>query len=503
MKKHSLVIILIFCLAVIVRFVYFPHNVYFSYDQARDFYFAGDILKGDIRLIGPPSAAGDKLFAGPLSLYIYAIIQFLFGKSPVAYSIFFRLYNAAGVFFVYLIGVNLFNKKVGILSAFMYAISYEQSQYALMMSHQPLAVITMLIYYLGLTYLLFKKKREGLILAALGLGLSIQFHFVYLFILPAVFAIAYLFIKRLNILNIKYVIFSLGLFLLTTGTYLISELKFNAKFTLAMLESSHTAGIHINEAMFAAKRFVHDFLYADYRLSGFILILIISVFIFNIVKKSKVRMNFVLLLLWIISGLLPYLISGNRGYYYSAAGSVSLIILFAYFISVFHKKSMLFSAAILMLIIVNNVGLIKNHNIDGPNLDMVIQPGMLLLKEIETLNYIYHSSSDSPFSVNALTVPLNVNTTWSYLFEWYGLSKYGYIPIWSTKPAEGYPGSMEYETSRSELPDAQYVIIEPLNGIPVTEIAKFKANEGYFSEIIEEKEFGNIVVQKRAKIDKQ
>src|SRR4030042_3964788 len=134
-NPNILLLLGIFILAIIVRFAYFPKNVYFSYDQARDFFFAGDILKGDIRLIGPPSAASEILFPGPLSLYIYSFIQYLFGKNPEVYSIFFRLYNALGVIPVFLIGSSLFDKKVGFLSAGFYCIFFWRSQYSLFIRH--------------------------------------------------------------------------------------------------------------------------------------------------------------------------------------------------------------------------------------------------------------------------------------------------------------------------------------------------------------------------------
>src|SRR4030042_3452841 len=225
-NPNILLLLGIFVLDIIVRFAYFPKNVYFSYDQARDFFFAGDILKGDIRLIGPPSAASEILFPGPLSLYIYSFIQYLFGKNPEVYSIFFRLYNALGVIPVFIIGSKLFDKKVGFLSAGLYAFSYEQSQYTLLMSHQPLVVFTVLLFYLGLTLLLFEKKSKGLILAALGLGLSIQFHYVYIFLIPACLAILLLLRKQTPNLKPKYLLSSICIFLLMVSTYIISEFKF-------------------------------------------------------------------------------------------------------------------------------------------------------------------------------------------------------------------------------------------------------------------------------------
>src|SRR3990172_5497739 len=78
MKKFYALIIFVFIIALAVRFSYFPKNVYFSYDQARDFFFASDILNGDIRLIGPPSAASDKIFPGPLFFFFFFFFLFFF-----------------------------------------------------------------------------------------------------------------------------------------------------------------------------------------------------------------------------------------------------------------------------------------------------------------------------------------------------------------------------------------------------------------------------------------
>jgi len=234
-NRYIIYLTLIFVFAVIIRFLYFPQNVYFSYDQARDFYFAQDILKGDIRLIGPPSAANQNLFPGPLPLYIYAFIQLLFGKSPEIMSIFFRIYNALGVFLVFMIVAKLFNKRVALLSSILYTISYEQSQYSLIMSHQPLAVLSVLVFYLGLTMLIFKRKPIGLPILAFGLGLSIQFHYVYVFLLPILLINYLVFRQGLPKITGKYLTHSTLIFLATISTYIIAEFKFKFKTVITIL----------------------------------------------------------------------------------------------------------------------------------------------------------------------------------------------------------------------------------------------------------------------------
>ena len=489
----------IFIVAIIVRFAYFPKNVYFSYDQARDFYFAEDILKGDLRIIGPPSAASDKLFPGPLSLYIYAFIQFLFGKDPETYSIFFRLYNALGIFLVYLIGSKLFDKKVGVLSASLYAFSYEQSQYTLLMSHQPLAVLSVLIMYLGLTMLLFEKKVKGLIVAALGLGLSIQFHYVYIFIIPSIFALLYVLRKQIPKLKTKNILTAFILFSVCLSTYVVSELKFNFRFITTLFSSSANSKLYLGEAFYATNRFVYDSFLADYKYTIYVLFLIMVVFAYFIFR-TKFKEKGMFLFLWFVGGILPSLLSGTKGYYYSASASVSLLILFSIIIVFVYRSNKVLACVLFLAVLFNNYYLMLNQNPKGPNLEIVIQPGMLLPAEKKAIDYIYQNAKQKSFSVNALSVPLNINTTWSYLFEWYGKENYGYLPIWSVKPAEGFPGNLAYESSRSKHPDTLFVIIEPQNGIREVDKNKFFAEESYFTKIVEEKEFGTITIQKREKI---
>ena len=498
-NPNILLLLGIFVLAIIVRFAYFPKNVYFSYDQARDFFFAGDILKGDIRLIGPPSAASEILFPGPLSLYIYSFIQYLFGKNPEVYSIFFRLYNALGVIPVFLIGSSLFDKKVGFLSAGLYAISYEQSQYALLMSHQPLAVLSVLLFYMGLTMLLFQRKTKGLVLAVFGLGLSIQFHYVYVFLIPIFLVVLLLLREQIPKLKLNILFNSIFIFFLMLSTYIISELKFKSGLFSVMFSTSKNSHLYLNEALYAINRFIHDSFFSNYEYTKYILILILIIFLY-LILKPKLREKGIFLFLWFIGGILPYLISGTKGYYYSAAGSVSLLMIFSYLVTRVIKKTLIIGTALYLLVIFNNYLLIRYQNPKGPNFEIVIQPGMLLYQEEKALDYIYQSGGKLPFSVKALSIPLNINTTWSYLFEWYGKEKYGTLPVWSEKPAEGFPGNLSYSISRSVLPKTQFVIIEPLVGVREGDIERFFQEESYFTKVIEEKEFGTIVVQKREKI---
>lgn len=495
----KIILILLFLFAFWLRMLYFPNNIYFAYDQARDSFTSLEILEGDFKIVGPPSAANDKLFPGPLIFYIYAPIYYLFDKNPEAVAVFLRIFNSLGVVLAFFIASTIFNKRIGAISAFIFAISYEASQYSLFLSHQALAVITVLIFYLGAARLVFKNDKFGLILIALGLGLSIQFHYIYILLIPVLVLLLFIFRKNVLPLGVRYVTISTLVLGLILSSYILSEIKFNFRITSALLNSGTSSSFHFKETLFIVNRLIHDNIFANYSLTpiiGFVLVSSIAYFLFQ--KKTKLKVIF--LFVWFIGGLIPYLLSGSPSYYYSAGIAASLIIFSAFLMGHFWQKRKILSILLLVLVVLNNLSLILNLNKFGPNKDFIIQPGMLISDEKRVIDYIYQSANKDQFAVGALTIPLSINTTWSYLFEWYGKEKYNYLPLWVGPAASGYLGNISIITDRSKLPENQFLIIEPTVGIREQYKEDFFHEESYFTKIIEEKKFGTITVQQRRKI---
>lgn len=504
--KINYLLLLIFILAAIVRFAYFPDNIHFSYDQARDSFTSLEILKGDLKMVGPPSFANDKLFPGPLIFYIYAPIYLLFDRNPEFASIFFRFYNALGVFLAAYIGKILFNRHVGYLAAFLFAVSYEQSQYSLFLSHQALAVITVLLFYFGLAILLFKKNKKGLLVSTLGAGLSIQSHYLYFILIVIGVIILIILRKTVPKLTSKLLFSSILIFLLTISTYILAEIKFNFRFASGILSlfsnmagSGSTNYFHPESITFVVKRFIHDNFAANNTLTfvlGIILALIVIILFINKDHRQKI----IFLIVWLSGGIIPYILTGTPSYYYSASASVSLTLIVSFAVYKVLIKNKIAGLLLVLAIILSNYYLISNYNPKGPNSDFVIQPGMLISKQKEVIDYIYSSSNNNRFAIGAITIPLNVNTTWSYLFEWYGQKKYGYLPTWGQDAAEGYRGNLNVVKDRAKLPETQFLILEPTIGIRETYLQNFFREESYFTKVLEEKQFGTIVVQKRQKI---
>ena len=144
-SKVVLLLSSLFITAVMIRLFFFPNDIYFGYDQARDSYKAIEVLKGDLKIVGPPSSLNENLFHGPLIYYVYAPIYYFSNLNPEAVAIIFRIFNALGVLLVFGIGLTLFNIKVGLISSLLFALSFEQTQYSLFLSHPSLAVLTVLL----------------------------------------------------------------------------------------------------------------------------------------------------------------------------------------------------------------------------------------------------------------------------------------------------------------------------------------------------------------------
>ncbi|OGM26534.1 hypothetical protein A2627_00715 [Candidatus Woesebacteria bacterium RIFCSPHIGHO2_01_FULL_39_28] len=505
-KKYFIYLCLLFLIALCIRFLFFPKNVYFGFDQARDAYASLAVAHGDLRIIGPPTAI-EGLNHGPLYYYIFAPIYLIGRGNPEWIAAFLRIVNSLGIFLVFVIGTIVFNKKVGLIAALFYAFSFEQIQYAIFLNHPSLAVISVLIFYLGLSLLIFRNNEKGFMIALIGLALSIQFEFVmtYLF---AVSLITYLvFRKKFLKIRKKFVFEGFGFFVLILSSFILSEIKFNFRGIKTVVNVVSNIGQqkqsvnYLHNILFILKRSINDNLFStDKFFWVFILLLIFTVGYFCI--KNSSRKKIVFLSIWLSGGILPYIRNTSTLplYYYTAGASVSLIIFFALLVEKSFSKNKIMGIVLLIIPLISNIYLIRKYNPVGSIPEVNVQSGMLLSDEKRVVDYVYNKADNEPFSVNALTMPFYVNTTWSYLFEWYGQSQYHYLPVWGGTQALGYPGNLEVEKARSKLPQKIFLIIEPTRGIESYLIDKFFTEENYFTRITEERNFGGFKVQTREKI---
>ncbi|MDO8573341.1 MAG: hypothetical protein Q7R77_01185 [Candidatus Daviesbacteria bacterium] len=484
-------LLLIFLLAVVLRFLYFPQNTYFGFDQARDAYAVKEIIGGHFKITGPPTATG-IINHGVLYYYIFTPFYLLANGDPAAVSAFLRILNAAGVFILFPIVTVMFGEIAAIFSVFLFAVSFEQTQFSLFLNHPSLAVISILVFYLGLAYWIFRKKIWGLYIVLLGLGFSIQFEFVETQLIAIFLLFILFFRKKLPKLTIKNIIISVLLFILPVSSFIISEIKNNFIIIKNAPDGMGSAS-SLSQFVFIITRHIHDNLIAN-NIGAIIIGLILLVSLVTLILKRMHTDQTIFLIFWFFGGLLVYFFTSNDAYFYNTGTGIALLIFAGFILSKIFSTNKFLTLVILILIIISNMYLITKNNPLGPNQKINPQIGLLIEDEKRVIDYIYQKANKDNFAVNALTMPYNVNTTWSYLFEWYGKGKYGYVPVWGGDAALGFPGNLKVETARSELPAKRFLIIEPLEGIPTYTSDAFIKNEQSYSEVLEKKKFGTIEV---------
>jgi 4-amino-4-deoxy-L-arabinose transferase-like glycosyltransferase len=504
-KKIPPLLFLIFVLALVVRFLYFPKDVYFAYDQARDAYASLEAVSGDFKILGPP-ATFSGIHHGSLFYYIFGPIYSLFSGNPNAVSLFIRVYNALGVFLIFAVGKYLFKStRAGLISSFIYAVSFEQTQYSLFLGHPSLAVLTVLLFYFGMIGLITKKRKSFLVLALVGLGLSIQFHFSMINLLLAFFVFVILFRKIIPKLDLKTTLTSLVVFVASVFTYILAELKFNFRMTRSLLEfftgSDGTSTLQFKNVIFVVERYVRDNIVSWDKSILPMTALLVFVLVAILLRKGK-RTTGIVLSVFLFGGLFPYLFRESflSAYHYGIGGSFALVLLMTYLLKNVWQKSKLMGKVLLIVILVSNMSLIGEYNPKGTIPEINVQDGMLLSDQKKAIDYMYEQMRGDPFSVSALTVPYGINTTWSYVFEMYALDKYGHLPIWGREVAGGFYNNLKVISAQSELPPTKFIIIEPERGVQSWTKDDFLREEGYFWETVEEKKFGKITVRKARKL---
>jgi hypothetical protein len=504
-NKEKMLLFAIFLVALVIRFFYFPGDIYFAYDQARDAYISLKAVAGDLKIVGPP-ATFQGVNHGALFYYIFGPIYYLASGDPSGVTIFLRIYNALGVYVIYLVTKYLFKSGVtGFIAAFIYALSFEQSQYSLFIGHPSLGVVSVLVFYLGMAMTLFGKKSSGLIVAALGLGLSIQFHFSMIN-LVLVSAILFVFFQKdFPRFSMQDYILAIASFIFAIVTYILAELKFGFGATRALLSfftgEAEGSFFYPKNLPQVLARFINDNLmqFGDGEVLAVGLLIVYTIVFY---LKPQVRKPLTFLAIWLMGGILPYALgeAAITVYYYSIGGSVALIIFSSYLINTVLDKNFLLGISFLIIIAISNLSLIRMHNPYGTIPEINVQDKMLLRDEKAILDFLYSDSEGEKFSANALTIPYNIYTTWSYLFEWYGGSKYGYLPVWGGHAASGFEGNLEINTAQSELPDLKYIIIEPERGMPSGLKESFLQEEDRFWQKTGEMKFGELKVEKRIKL---
>ena len=185
--KNNIIILIILGVASFLRLYRIQDYLTFLGDEGRDVLVAYNILHGHLTLLGPTSSVGG-FFLGPIYYYFMAPFLLLFNYNPVGPAVMVALFGIATVWLIYKFCKDLFNSKIGIIAAALYAvsplvISYSRSSW----NPNPLPFFSLLILYI-VYKAIEKNSLRFFLLTGILLGIAIQLHYLALFLGVVVFA---------------------------------------------------------------------------------------------------------------------------------------------------------------------------------------------------------------------------------------------------------------------------------------------------------------------------
>ena len=212
-------------------------------------------------------------------------------------------------------------------------------------------------------------------------------------------------------------------------------------------------------------------------------------------KKGKITLAWQpFLLSYLLVHLSIVSLGGTSTPHLSAGIGVAVITLAAIVLSISWPRWKWLVTLIFVAILFSNITTILSKNRKGQVL-FTIQKDMILSNQLKAIDYTYQKANGNAFSINSLTVPLWVNTTWSYLYNWYGLEKYGYLPEWQGRDQVGRLGNNL--PGASEDTKLHFFIKEPPQGLLKFHQETEAQAEDARSKLVEEVGFGDLMVQQR------
>lgn len=505
-KKITIILIFLIIFGFVLRTYYLNKlSITFMYDQARDAFIVREILNGDLKIQGP-SANAPGLYHGVFYFYFLTIPYFIGNGSPVIADIWLSIFNTLTIICVYVLSYYLTkDKKISILSALFFTVSYEINQYATWLSNPSMAIWFVPLTYLFLWLWTNHNRKISAILTGIFFGLSIQtdlfliYHFIAIFI--------WIFINRKKI-KLSGIFSFLGGLVLGTLPLIVSEIKFGFQGLqgLTYLFSGGDAIVKSKSIPFFINLYINQlsqlFMNNLFPLSkifasvlGFIMILwlVISWYRSKNINKFDYKL---FLILYIFSHLPIVSLGGLNSPYLTVGIGVAVCILASVFLVNLYKKCKLIAILLALFILFSNLNMIFKNNKNGQTI-FSIRPQMRLSNLVDVVDYTYKSSNGERFSIDTVTAPLWLNTTWSFVYNWHGIKNYNYLPFWHGKDQVGYWGDNLTKTPVDI--SLYYFIIEPSDGIPDIYIKQAIDDENSKSIVIEEKIFDGITVQKREK----
>ncbi len=436
MKKINFLILAILAVGLIFRlYLSSGNNFIFNMDNARDMVDVREmVVLGKLRLIGQTTAI-DGVYYGPLWYYILSIPFILSGGNPygsIVMEIF--LWAIGGYFLLWL--VNKFYGKLAMLAVGSIWVASNfillGSQYAF--NPNPILFLTPVFVFCLWKYLETGKQLFNAATWFLA-GAFLQFEVTVGLFMPAVIILTLVFSKKWQYFKNKKFYFGPLVFFLTLLPQIIFELRYNFFMTKALLayKSGSHGGVEITltERMLAVFRSFYDtFLPTLMNFEFFtkvVIVIFLLIGLWLIKKRTSVdKLTLICLMIVFVTllGLIPLKVDLMRWHLNSVL--VASIILIGFVMWMLQKSlpgkfiAWFLFLMLLVFTVQNMISYVQaRQRGDGNN--------SILRNEITAIDYTYQKASGKNFKAYVY-MPSVIDYPYQYLYWWWGLKKYGYLP---------------------------------------------------------------------------
>lgn len=430
------ILLILFLVSFFLRVYVLDSNLFFGPEQGRDFLAIKEIVVNHkLTLIGSKTDISG-IFHGPIYYYISSIPFVLSGGNPIAVSIFYVVLSSLTVFPIYALGTFLGNKRIGILSALIFAISFQSIVYARWLSNPSLAV-PLVVFYFVFLHRFIKGSKKDLLFASIALGLLSQSDFlnIVFFSVITVFMIIVYFDKFSS--QSKLYLFSCGILtiLISIGTYIVFDFRHNYLITKNIfLLARGGAGYHLGflQTIFqTTKVFIDTFTSTVspfvFPLSVVFIIMGIYLFFRKIAEGKK---EFFMFPIWLFIPVFLLIVFRHSVLDHFFASLLPLLILLVAFVidSVWKKTSILGMIVLVVVIMINLTAWYMNIPQNKNIFFQVSQPDLKYSDQKAVIKEIYKEAGGNPFYFQSYTIPYWMQDGWEYLFWYYGGNYYEYVP---------------------------------------------------------------------------
>ncbi|MEO8581138.1 MAG: hypothetical protein ABI425_01000 [Patescibacteria group bacterium] len=475
--KEKISVVVLFFVLLLLKLYFIGHNdVFFFFDQSRDAFVSRQIFeKGDLKLQGPSaSGTNDTVYHGVLYYYVIGPIYTIFNGNPFYVDVTLAFLTTFNLVVFYLLVKKFSASKVAaFIASVMLAVSFDGIVTNTWLSNPILTYSLLILFYYSLWRFVSERSTFYFYLTALFLGLANQslISTIYLWGVTMVSIALVFWLDRrhqVKTLSLKKLFLFFTLYLFCVSTILLTQFKL-ARAGIFTLEALSKASSEKQASVFtcsvstllALSRKVNNSFFPQYYYASVLtFIAILAIFIR---KNSKKKILFVLL--WLSSPFWLTLLHDRDSYHIFIGIEACIYLVTGVALSAFTRTKLgLLGVAIFLIIIILSQLQAIMHAKSEKTTQFWVERGALLSDELALIDKTYQLANGRQFTISTATNPYLINTTWSYLYDWYGKGKYNYLPLWYGNAQVDVPGA-ELLTKVEEPAELHFTIKEAEPGV--------------------------------------